>query len=261
MEQLKRERLTLSVITVCYNAAPLLERTLKSVQEQNYPHIEYIIIDGASKDNTLELVRDSGTAVSVFVSEKDAGIYDAMNKGLKRASGHYVLFMNAGDTFYDSNTVSKVMQKAIDRSREGDLPDSLPAVLYGHTEIVDYDGRSLGPRKLSPPKTLTWKSFKNGMLVCHQSFYARRDLAPFYDNARYRLSADFDWCLRILCRAEKEGATCVQVGGFLTKYLHEGATTKHHKASLKERFSIMKHYYGLLPTLLRHLYFLFRSKR
>lgn len=261
MKQLERDDLVLSVITVCYNAAPLLERTIKSVEEQRYKHIEYIVIDGASKDDTAKLVREHGDAISVFVSERDNGIYDAMNKGLKRASGDYVLFMNAGDTFYDSDTVSRVMDKAAEYGREPVNAGRLPAVLYGHTEIVDYDGCSMGPRKLSPPRKLTWKSFKNGMLVCHQSFYAGRELVPFYNDEKYRLSADFDWCIRILRRAEEVGAECLKVEGFLTKYLHEGATTKHHKASLKERFMIMSAYYGTIPTLFRHLYFLFFKKR
>src|SRR5687768_5526342 len=98
----------ISVITVVFNGAALLERTIKSVRAQTLQDIEYIIIDGGSTDGTQEIIEKHRDAIDVFVSEKDAGIYDAMNKGLRAAKGEYVLFMNAGDELFDRHTLNAV---------------------------------------------------------------------------------------------------------------------------------------------------------
>lgn len=102
-------------------------------------------------------------------------------------------------------------------------------------------------RRLSAPATLTWKSFKQGMLVCHQAFFARRDLVEPYD-LRYRFSADFDWCIRIMKKADVLHNTHLT----LIDYLNEGMTTRNHKASLKERFRIMSRHYGWASTVTHH---------
>ena len=108
-------------------------------------------------------------------------------------------------------------------------------------------------RRLSAPATLTWKSFKQGMLVCHQAFFARRDLVEPYD-LRYRFSADFDWCIRIMKKADVLHNTHLT----LIDYLNEGMTTRNHKASLKERFRIMSRHYGWASTVTHHLWFVLR---
>ena len=94
----------ISIITICYNAASTITRTLRSVSAQTYPNIQYLIIDGASKDNTLELVRELAPEAEIY-SERDKGIYDAMNKGLDRATGDYVWYVNAGDALASPTTV------------------------------------------------------------------------------------------------------------------------------------------------------------
>ena len=149
----------ISIITVCYNAEKEIVATLKSVKEQTFKGYEYIIIDGASKDNTLKVVVDSGVEPTHLVSEKDNGIYDAMNKALFIAKGEYLMFLNAGDSLYSPNTLQHIADVA-----QKENPD----VIYGDTAIVDADRKYLRPRKLRPPKQLTRNSFKNGMLVCHQ---------------------------------------------------------------------------------------------
>lgn len=130
----------------------------------------------------------------------------------------------------------------------------LPGVLYGHTDIVDDEGNFLHPRRLSPPEQLTWKSFKQGMLVCHQAFYARRDLCPEYDTT-FRFSADFDWCIRVM----KQTDNLVHLPFTVADYLQEGMTTRNHRASLIERFRLMCRHYGVLPTLAQHLWFIIRA--
>lgn len=234
-----------TVITVCYNAAPLLERTLVSVQEQDYPYIEYIVVDGASSDATPSILKAYSSVINKLISEPDRGIYDAMNKGLRVATGRYLCFLNAGDTFATKETVSGAMKMA----KQQNYPD----VLYGETLLYNLAGNYVGKRHLQSPEQLTYNSFREGMLVCHQSFYPQRELVPEY-NLKYKLSADYDWCLQILKRSK---TTC-NLNAVLTHYLNEGATTQNRFASLWERLRIMVKHYGACSAITAHLYILLR---
>ncbi len=250
-----------TIITCTYQAENELERTLRSVLEQTYKDVEHLIVDGASTDATLRLAQayvtesqaqNNGHKVMV-TSEPDKGLYDAMNKGLKHATGDYVLFLNAGDTFPSESTLTQVAACV-----EG--TNVLPGVLYGDTDIVDNEGRFVRHRRLSPPKKLSWKSFMQGMVVCHQAFYARTDLAkkvPY--QLKYRYSADVDWCIRVMKMAQKQGLLLCNVQTVVANYLDGGMTEKNHKASLKERFRVMESHYGYLPTLFMHAWFVVRS--
>ena len=238
----------ISIITICYNAASTITRTLRSVSAQTYPNIQYLIIDGASKDNTLELVRELAPEAEIY-SERDKGIYDAMNKGLDRATGDYVWYVNAGDALASPTTVEDLVRATC-------TGDSLPDVLYGDTRLIDAEGHDLGLRRLRPPHQLDWRSFRSGMLVCHQAFVAKRSISPHYD-LRYRFSADVDWCIRVL----KEAKTTAFYPEPIALYLNEGTTTANHRASLIERFHVMRHHYGLMTTVLQHLRFLVDRKR
>ena len=238
----------ISIITICYNAASTITRTLRSVSAQTYPNIQYLIIDGASKDNTLELVRELAPEAEIY-SERDKGIYDAMNKGLDRATGDYVWYVNAGDALVSPTTVEDLVRATC-------TGDSLPDVLYGDTRLIDAEGHDLGLRRLRPTHQLDWRSFRSGMLVCHQAFVAKRSISPHYD-LRYRFSADVDWCIRVL----KEAKTTAFYPEPIALYLNEGTTTANHRASLIERFHVMRHHYGLVTTVLQHLRFLVDRKR
>lgn len=235
-----------SIITVTYNAGATLEDTIQSVITQSYKNLEYIIVDGGSKDRTLDIIRQYRTHIHTVVSEPDRGLYDAMNKGIRLATGDYICFLNAGDELHEDDTLLIMVH-----SITGNV---LPDVLYGETAIVDEEGHFLRMRRLSAPEHLTWKSFRKGMLVCHQAFFARRDLVEPFDLS-YRFSADFDWCIRIM----KKSQTLHNTHLTLIDYLNEGMTTRNHKASLKERFRIMCKYYGYFPTILRHLGFAIRA--
>ena len=234
-----------SVITVCYNAEATIEDTIQSVISQTYHHVEYIIVDGASKDRTMDIVNRYREHIAIIVSERDKGLYDAMNKGIGLATGDYLCFLNAGDSFHEDDT----LQQMVHSIHTPQLPD----VLYGETELVDHKGHFLRMRRLSAPEVLTWKSFRQGMLVCHQAFFPRRDLVMPYD-LRYRFSADFDWCIKIMKKSKVLHNTHLT----LIDYLAEGMTTRNHKASLKERFSIMTRHYGWTSTLAFHLWFVLR---
>ena len=238
---------TFSIITVTYNAGKVLEDTIQSVISQTYRNVEYIIVDGASKDNTLEIIGKYSKYISKMVSEPDKGLYDAMNKGIGMATGDYLCFLNAGDKFHDKETLQQIAETL----KNKDLPD----VIYGETAIVDEAGNFLHMRRLSTPEHLNWRSFKQGMLVCHQAFLAKRELAlkhPY--DMHYRFSADFDWCIRIM----KEAKCLHNTRLTLIDYLNEGMTTRNHKASLKERFRIMAKHYGWVSTILYHCWFVIR---
>jgi glycosyltransferase involved in cell wall biosynthesis len=256
-----------SIITISYNAEAVIARTLESVLSQTYEKVEHLIIDGASTDKTLSIVEDykrrsdaSGMGHKVIIqSEPDHGIYDAMNKGLTQALGDYVLYMNAGDFFPSADTLEQIARSC----KLNDLPfEQLPAVLYGNTDIVDSEGHYLHPRRLQPPEHLTWRSFRHGMLVCHQAFYARTDIAKNLQyNTEYRYSADVDWCIRVMREGERAGLPLYNINKVVACYTEEGATTRHHKESLKERFRIMCRHYGYLSTVLMHLWFVIRSMK
>lgn len=250
-----------TIITCTYNAEAVLQRTLDSVNRQTYCNIEHLIIDGVSKDRTLSMVKaykrkvetgENAHEIVVF-SEPDKGLYDAMNKGIDRATGDYLIFLNAGDVFPSGDTLEYV---------EGCVGEgeTLPGVLYGDTDIVNDAGRFLRHRRLTPPKKLTWRSFRWGMLVCHQSFYARTDIAKqvHYD-LEYRYSADVDWCIRIMRESARRKLPLRNVNAVITNFLDGGMTTKNHRASLKERFRVMRSHYGLLLTLVTHAWFVIRG--
>lgn len=236
-----------SVITVCYNAQATIEDTIQSVIAQTYHHVEYIIVDGASKDRTLSIINRYRDRIATVVSEPDKGLYDAMNKGLRLATGDYVCFLNAGDSFHEDDT----LQQMVHTLRE---LTELPDVLYGETELVDAEGHFVRMRRLQAPEHLTWHSFRQGMLVCHQAFFAKRTLAEPYDLS-YRFSADFDWCIRIMKKSKVLHNTHLT----LIDYLEEGMTTRNHKASLHERFRIMAKHYGWLSTVAHHAWFVVRA--
>jgi len=243
----------ISIVSITYNAAQVLQRTLDSVSSQTYRDIEHLIIDGSSKDETVALANAYKRQVSYAVvvqSEPDHGIYDAMNKGLRLATGDYIVFMNAGDTFHEPTTLERIAASAT----------TSVAVLYGDTNVVDDEGRFLRKRHLSAPDHLTWRSFKHGMLVCHQAFYARLDIArDILYNLQYHHSADVDWCIRVMKEAERRHLTLVRVPGVVADFLDGGDSTQNHRDSLKERFSVMRRHYGLLTTLTMHAWFVVRA--
>lgn len=235
-----------SIITVTYNAASTIPATLASVKEQTCLLYEYIVIDGASTDNTVEIARNSGIEPMTLISEPDKGIYDAMNKGLGVAKGDYVIFLNAGDAFHSPGILQLIADSVMD--------NDYPGIAYGQTQIVDFDRKRIGDRHLTAPSVLTLDSFKNGMVVCHQAFVVLRKLVDNFDT-RYKFSADYEWCIRCLQRSHRN----LYIDRVIIDYLAEGVTTANHAASLWERFRIMCYYYGVIPTVVRHIGFLWRG--
>ncbi len=240
---MKQNEPLFSIITITYNASKELPATMRSVAEQTFTDFEHLIIDGASKDDTVGIAKKMATSNMTIYSEPDKGLYDAMNKGLRKAKGKYLIFMNAGDAFHDKHVLMQMSQVV------GDDTD----IIYGDTNLVDACREFVAKRHLSVPEKLTFGSFRKGMLVCHQAFVVRRELAPEYD-LRYRFSADYEWCLR--CLKKTSYHRCKNLHRVIVDYLVDGLTDKNHKASLKERFAIMCQYFGYTSTILFHLSFI-----
>ena len=237
----------ISIITVVYNGQQFLEGTIKSVMNQTYSNIEYLIIDGKSKDKTVDIIKDYEPHISQWISERDKGLYDAMNKGLKMATGDFVLFMNAGDRLASPTVLEQVF------SNYDDATD----VLYGEVMMVDEDRKPLGTRteittrKL--PNDLSWKSMKLGMVVCHQAFIPRLALCPFFmDN---NLSADIDWVINILKKSRKN-TNCNMV---IADFLIGGVSKQRHRQSLKDRYNVLQRHFGILPNFLNHIWIIIRA--
>ncbi len=248
-----------SIITVVFNSVTLLERTIQSILGQTYPNIEYLIIDGGSKDGTVDIIRKYEDRIDFWISGPDKGLYDAMNKGLTAATGDFVWFLNSGDLVYETDTLEKVFKdfetvRLLDQEtgrigdqetkRLGDLETrsvpgtgvsavgGLPSavIYYGDTMVVDSNYHEIGLRRLRPPEQLTWKSFRKGMLVCHQAILVHRSIAEPY-NLRYRYSADFDWVLNALKRARGHRGTrgCEEYGDGVVCVSGWGAVEEDHR--------------------------------
>lgn len=246
----------ISIITVVYNGGAEIEGTIKSVLEQTYSNIEYVIIDGASTDATKAIVESYGNVIDRFISEPDNGIYDAMNKGLAKATGDFVWFMNCGDRIFEMDTVSRIVAKM----------DTDTDIVFGEVMQVDGKRRYLGTRterttqKL--PAQLDFYSLQKGMVVCHQAFLPRRAIAPIYleDN----LSADIDWVIKCLKKSKKNTPT----GMILAQFLIGGISKQQHRKSLFGRYKILQKHYGFFPNIWNHIsifgrafYFKLKGKR
>ena len=226
----------LTVITVIFNNVRDIERTIKSVVGQTFKDIEYLIVDGASTDGTLEIITRYRDKISKMISERDGGIYFAMNKGLALATGDFVLFMNSGDEIYDAKTVERVFSVATDAD-----------IYYGETEMYNDSWQSLGCRRHRVPDKFNWRSFKYGMSVSHQAIYIRKSIISPYDTS-YKYSADIDWIIRAAKKAKK----IAKVDGYVAKYLVGGISKKKHRESLIERYKIFRKYYGFVPNIFNH---------
>jgi glycosyltransferase involved in cell wall biosynthesis len=237
----------ISIITVTFNAEKVLERTIKSIENQRCKDFEYLIIDGKSSDRTLEIAQKYKKVVSKIISEEDQGIYDAMNKGLFHANGKFIWFMNAGDEIADQSTVCTLVDRL---TPETDL-------LYGDAWFVndmgDIRGKrsELTPHKLKP--NLNWKDLRYGMLVCHQSLIVSKDIAPTY--IKNNLSADVDFEINSFKNSENS----LFLDFPISKYLEGGVSNQNLKRSLKDRYSVLKHHFGFFPNLFNHAIILARG--
>ncbi|GAB4027255.1 glycosyltransferase family 2 protein [Spirosoma koreense] len=246
---------TVSIITITYNAERFLERTIQSVVHQQATDYEYIVIDGASTDSTPDIIRRYEQYITHWVSEPDQGLYDAMNKGLHRARGQYVWFMNAGDELYDPQTLPTLLASISATQADVYYSDALFVRDNGNRRT----GTPIGLRSQVTPHTLpehlTWQDMALGMKVCHQAFIPKRTLAPDYLTTN--LSADLDWEIRCL----KAAATIECLPFVLCKYLMGGLSVQQHRRSLIDRFRVLVTHFGLFVTIRNHLRIAVRARQ
>jgi glycosyltransferase involved in cell wall biosynthesis len=239
----------ISIITITFQAEEYIARTLESIESQGLRNdFEYIIIDGNSHDQTMNIIQNASIKPDLLISENDQGIYDAMNKGLIKATGEYILFMNAGDQFASRETLKTILKH---------LSES-PDVLYSDANFVDLKGHFMGKRSEATPhklpQNLTWKDFKFGMLICHQAFICKKSIAPYF-SLEYQLSSDIDWEIECLKAAHKINYMPEPI----CNYLMGGASVKNLRKSWLERFQVLSRHYGLLQTIMNHLIIIFRG--
>ena len=179
----------ITVITVVYNGAKYLEDTIKSVINQTYPNVEYIIIDGGSRDGTLDIIKKYEDYVDYWVSEPDKGIYDAMNKGIDLATGQWINFMNAGDKFFNDNIIFFIYQNVKSLNSNYDI-------VYGKVGIINEKGEIDAIYGLNEKES--FKKLKKYMSISHQSTFYRLEFfkkTGKYDND-FKIAGDYEILLR-----------------------------------------------------------------
>lgn len=207
----------ISIVTVSYNSAETIEFAIKSVLSQTYPEIEYIIIDGGSQDNTLNIVQNFNHKISIIVSEPDKGIYDAMNKGIRMASGDVIGVLNSDDLYADRNVLNDVMKCFI--------ADEELDILYGNLVYVSqYDTDKIVRKWYS--KCYYDNFFESGNVPPHPALYVRSHVyhqAGIFD-LKYKLAADYEFMLRIF---KKHNFKSLYIGRLIVKMRLGGATNKN----------------------------------
>ncbi len=231
----------LSIITVCFNAEIGIEATLKSVASLRFRDFEYIVVDGGSHDGTLDIVGRYKDIVHQLVSERDQGIYDAMNKGMRLATGEFLWFLNAADTIHDGSFLQQI--------------EWHHDFYYGG--VVLKDGEKT-VNKIMPKANLSATSSLFGQVACHQSMMVRKSMAPAYD-LRYRLVSDFDWSIRIL--KTKDIRTCL-LPSYWINYELDGISSQNVEKCWRENIEILQRNYPWVGfPIAIGLYLRFLAKR
>lgn len=206
----------ISIITVCYNAEECIEKTIKSVIDQDYVNLEYIIVDGLSNDKTIDIINEYKKQQNIrikMISERDKGIYDAMNKGIKISTGEIIFFLNAGDIFYDDKVLKKIESKFTSSD-----------IVYGDVKIDNYI--------VNQKHKINNMFFIREGMICHQSIFANRKC--FEDNlfdTHYKVCADRKWLIRNF----KIGREFTYIPEIISVYDNNGfSTTELAKNKIKK---------------------------
>lgn len=222
----------LTVITINFNNCRGLAKTLESVAQQTWQHFEFIVIDGGSTDGSVELIA-SCKRVNHYISEKDNGVYHAMNKGIKAASGSYVIFMNSGDYFFDKTVLEKNHVHL-----NGEY-----GILYGNS--VFYNEQGYREEKF-PPAKLTFSHFIHDGLN-HQAVFIKRSLffEHFFYNETYKLNSDWEFFIYVICKAN---TAYLYLNDFICFYEYSGFSSNLDvRSSLQhERTATLHKYFPLL---------------
>lgn len=219
-----------TIITVSYNEEATIEGTIKSVLNQTFKDFEYIIIDGGSKDKTVDIIKKYSNQISIWVSEKDQGIFDAMNKGIELSSGTWLNFMNSGDSFYDTSVLLNVSKQIISAS----------AVVYGNTNNV-WDNNSIEkPRKIN--------SLKYGLIMaCHQSMFFNKPL--LIDELNFKSSHKYYCDYELVNRLYLKSYPIQYIDVTVASYLGNGFSSSISSKARKVKFKYVFKSYGISGVL------------
>jgi len=205
-----------SIVTVCFNSESHIRKTIQSVLSQTYKNIEYIIIDGDSKDQTKSIISHYKSKISILVSEPDKGLYDALNKGISLATGDIICNLHSDDIFYNSSTIASVVCKFKTQNIN---------LLYGNISYTLMHNKHLILRYWrSGPFYLT--KLKYGWMAPHTSIFIKRSLIRHLNNysLAYRISADYEWMINAFTNTKtkpyffNETITKMSLGGLSTNF-------------------------------------------
>jgi glycosyltransferase involved in cell wall biosynthesis len=211
----------ITIVTVNYNSAAALEKTIQSVVAQTYESVEYIVIDGASTDNSTDIIKHYETNIAKWLSEKDSGIYNAMNKGIREATGDWICFLNCGDVFVDSKTI----QQIVDHIQLSD-----PDIIYGNIFVEQQDG-TLNERIAKEPCNI------HRMHFCHQSAFVKTTVLQHYQfDDRHTLSAD----LKFFKQCYYDKRTFVHVNCPVVIYDTSGVSNVQRRKGLFDNIAVIK---------------------
>jgi glycosyltransferase involved in cell wall biosynthesis len=222
----------ISIITVTFNAEKFIEKTIQSIINQTYKNIEFIIVDGKSKDNTLKIIENYSTHIDKVISEKDSGIYDAMNKGIDLATGDFITFLNAGDDYIDNNVLFNLFEN---------LDKDTNIVYADHISILN------GKEKYRKAK----KFNKNNLFkfltttVCHQAIFVKKEIAPKY-NLKYKLKGELNWYFDIL---KNTNIKFLHRKMPIVYYLRGGVGETKYILNLKEILKVLYSHGGIVGVL------------
>lgn len=220
----------LTIITINFNNKEGLVKTFESVKSQTWSDFEYIVIDGGSTDGSKEII-ENNSQITYWISEKDSGVYNAMNKGIRKASGDYIIFMNSGDFFYNAQVLEKMQHEL----------SSDVGILYGNSIYFNDEGYR---REEVPPKKLTFSFFYYGG-INHQAAFIKRKLFDefFYYREDYKICADWEFFIVLICLHNVSYKHLEQT---ICYYYYSGISAKPENLSLyhAEREVTLNRYFG-----------------
>lgn len=233
-----------TIITVCRNARDTIEKTIQSVLSQDYNNIEYIIIDGKSTDNTLEIINKYKSKITKTISESDKGIYDAMNKGIKISKGMIINFLNSGDYYYNNNTISYVVRKFEKVNTD---------IIYGDAILYDEYGNIKKIHKNVDSISLArWA-------ICHQAIFVKKSIFKKYGNfnIKYKINSDYEWLLRCII---KNKCKSLYVDKIIVNYLMGGLSETSLYKFYSERIKISLSYHGVFGFIKNNIILKIRNR-
>ena len=221
-----------SVITVCYNRKATIEQSIKSVLDQDYPDIEYIIVDGNSSDGTQDIIKSYSDKIAKYISEPDKGMYDAINKGLGLATGDIVGLMHSDDVFYDTAVVSKIIEKFKNNS-------NINAIYGDGIYVTNDDEQKIVRNRIGGD--YDYKRLKSGWLPLHPTVYIKKSVIDKYGNYNldFKIASDTEFLLRYLF---KHKISIAYLNAYIVKMRMGGLSTNYKRAFevLREDYNIYK---------------------